>query len=827
MQLPVRDPVEVIAIVTGVMVAVPLLLERRRIPGTVGVLVAGAVLGPNGLGLLERSDAIVLLGTMGLIYLMFTAALEIDLAVLKRSRVQSVGFGLVTFALPQLAGTVVFRYLLGCGWPEAILVGSMLASHTLLAYPVASRLGLGKNGAVTAALGATIVTDTLSLLVLAVVAASTHGKLDRAFWLQLGISLAVYVGGIFVLVPQLARWFFRHVKPDGPSEFVFVLATVFAAASLSNAAGVEPIVGAFLAGLALNRSIPHGSPLMNRIVFTGEALFIPFFLLSVGMLLDVRIFAAGLHSWLVSIALVACVIGGKYVAAEAGRLLFGFKRGEARVVFGLTLAQAAATLATAMVGYRVGLFDEAIVNGAILMMLVTCVWAPMLVDRHGRALALAQERTVSGDAPPQRILVSLSHPETAAPLVDLVLLLRDEGQEQPVYPFTVVRDRDAGPESVAFAEKLLSHAVARCTAADVATQPVTRIDLNIAAALGRARRELRISDIVMGWSDKPSAQERLFGSVLEHLLEDRQFSLWMARLRHPLNTTKRVAFCVPPHAVQEPGFATAGAAVKLLASRLAAPLVVYTPAFEKVAVDRALDALAPQLDHETAALEGWALLATALGEHVSELDLLVVYTPRPGSLAATPAIARAPQRLAGRFPQANLLVVYPGDGAGAAERSGVAAVPAATVSARLRERDVVFGLGRMPVADGIAAVVEEGLGTRAGAVLEHLLPELLASAKDVAPGVVQVSGTADVTEPVVLVGSSAEGLGREQGTVHVVLVALRPPAEAPQAQVDRLAELGRLAQAPDLVARVQAATGPADVLAALRAADQIAVTPAA
>jgi hypothetical protein len=693
----------------------------------------------------------------------------------------------------------------------------MLASHTLIAYPVASRLGLSKNRAVTATLGATIVTDTLALLVLAVVASSHEGELSSDYWLRLSVSMGIYIAGIFILVPQLARWFFRRVRPDGPSEFMFVLATVFTCAGLSHGAGLEPIVGAFLAGLALNRSIPHESPLMNRIVFTGDALFIPFFLLSVGMLLDVRIFAAGLRSWLVSVAMVGCVIAGKYLATRLARAVFGYNRAEANVMFGLSLAQAAATLAAVMVGYRIGLLDDTVLNGAILMMLITCIWAPMLVDRHGRALALAEERApADADSRPQRILVSLSNAETAPPLVDLALVLRDGGQQQPVYPLTVVRDGGDNLESVAYAERMLSHAVLRCTSADVPSQPVTRIDVNVAAALRRARRELRISDIVMGWSDEPSAQDRVFGSFLEHLLEERDCALWMARARHPLNTTRRVVFAVPPHAVREAGFPAAAGAVKLVASRLGASLAAWAISADQEELGRHLEAASPTLEHQTRGLASWSLVAPALADdRVSDLDLLILYGARPGALAFSPGTDRVSRRIAARFPAANFLIVYPGEPAAATD------VQFRAVRARiprfLREESIVFGLGGMTFADGVVTALEEGLARRglttpSGAVLA----ELFASETELIGGVVLLHAGAEVDEAVVLVGASREGLDRHGASpAHLLFIVLKPPGESPQTHLDRLADIARLAGAPGVKDRVSAATSPAELLVAM------------
>ncbi|WP_454436474.1 cation:proton antiporter domain-containing protein [Thauera mechernichensis] len=434
--LPITDPVLVFALVALLILLAPIVMGRWRLPGTIGLLLAGAILGPNALGVLARDQSFVLFGTVGLLYIMFSAALEIDLVVLKRYRMHSLVFGLLTFAIPQGVGTLVGYYVLGFSLPAAILLASLFASHTLLAYPVTRQLGIAHNQAVTTAIGGTIITDTLALLVLAVIAASTRGDTGDYFWHTLVGSLVLY--GVIVLfgLPKLARWFFRNVGRNGVSEFVFVLSTVFGCAGMAHLAGSEPIVGAFLAGLALNRLIPHNSALMNRIQFTGEAIFIPFFLLSVGMLLDVSVLVADVRSLSIMLAMLTSVLVTKWLAAAATRVLLGYSREQAGLVFGLSVAQAAATLAATIVGYDLGLFDDAVVNGAIMMMLVTCIVAPLQVDHHGRKIArqsASNDNAVIGSK--QRILVSLSSRAPHKALLDLAMMLREPDQQQPIFPF--------------------------------------------------------------------------------------------------------------------------------------------------------------------------------------------------------------------------------------------------------------------------------------------------------------------------------------------------------------------------------------------------------
>lgn len=658
---PIQDPTLVFALVAALILLAPYLMGRWRLPGMIGLLLAGALLGPNAFGVLARDQSFVLFGNVGLLYIMFSAALEIDMALLRRYGAHSVVFGLLTFAIPQGLGVVVAHYLLGFDWPAAILLASMFASHTLLAYPIASRLGIARNRAVTAAIGGTILTDTLALLVLAAIASSVRGNMDDTFWYRLGVGLLLYVGLILVGLPRLGRWFFRNAGRDGVSEFVFVLATVFGCASLAHVAGAEPIVGAFLAGIALNRLIPHNSTLMSRIRFTGEAVFVPFFLLSVGMLLDYRVFFASFHGWAVAVGMVATVVLTKWLAAESTRLLLGYSRDQARVVFGLSVAQAAATLAATVVGFEIGLFDDAVVNGAVMMIIVTAMLAPWLVDRHGRNLALQTEPVEELPASTQRILVGLPEGRPAGPLLELALMVRDPASREPIYPLRVLEEGRDTAANIAAAEKALDEAAAQIAAADVAAQPVVRIDLNLPSGILRARRELRGTDVIMGWSGRTAGPALLFGTVVEKLLEDREYTLQVARFVAPLNTCRRVLLALPPYADHDPGFPIAASAIKRFANQVGGDLVVLLERRSEETVRGRLNALKPVGAARTKPLERWAGLMDAVASDVGPDDLLVLYGARPGSLAWRSSMGSLPARLAERFPQSNLLIVYPAE----------------------------------------------------------------------------------------------------------------------------------------------------------------------
>jgi len=658
--LPVTDPVLIVALAMGIFFLAPLAAQAVRVPGILGILVTGAIVGPNGLNLLARDQTIVLLGTWGLLYLMFLAGIEIDLHGFRKYRNRSVIFGALTFLLPQALGTWVGR-LLGYDWPTSILLASMFASHTLLAYPVAIRFGIGKNQAVTTAVGGTIITDTAALLVLAVIASSTRGELDTWFWIQLVVLLSIYVVTVWHGLPRLGRWLFRHERIGPTAEFVFVIAALFGGAFLAELAGVEAIVGAFLVGLALNRLIPEQSLMVNRIHFVGDAIFIPFFLLSVGMLVDVRVLAGDVKAWQVMIGMSITVMATKWMAAELSRRLFGYSSAEGWTVFGLTVPQAAATLAATLIGLEIGLFDDAILNGVIMMIFVTCLVGPWVVERYGRTVALEEgSKPYNPWDAPQRILVPMAKPASAPGLVDLSLMIREPDSNEPIYPLTVVPDLDDPGPIVADAEKMLAVAVEHATAAGVRVQPLTRIDLNFARGMARAATESRASALVIGWDGRPGPRRRIFGRVLDELLDRTKVELLVAKLGHPLATTERLVVVVPDGEQAIPGYLDAVRTVKRLANRLGAQVVGLAVDADPVRCQKDFEEMRPDAPVEFQRHEGWGGLSRTLKEMVVPDDLVVVLSARQGSVAWSPELDTLPGVLAALAPE-SFVMLYPAE----------------------------------------------------------------------------------------------------------------------------------------------------------------------
>jgi Kef-type K+ transport system membrane component KefB len=661
--LPITDPVLIFAIVSGLILLAPIVLGRWRLPGMIGLLIAGAVLGPNGFGVLARDMSFVLFGTVGLLYIMFTAALEVDMAVLKRSRTSTLIFGLLTFAVPMTLGILVARLILGFNWPASLLLASTFASHTLLTYPIASRLGLVRNPAVTTAVGGTIITDTLALLVLAVIAGMVRGEAGGAFWVQLIIGLTIYTAAILFVLPRVARWFFRYVARDGVAEFVFVLAVVFAISAAAHSAGSEPIVGAFLAGLALNRLIPHNGVLMNRIQFTGEAIFVPFFLLSVGMLLDVRIFLGGFEAWLVAGSMVVTVVTGKFLAAWLTGRVLGYNRDEYMLIFGLSVPQAAATLAATIVGFEIGLFDEFVVNGAIMMIFVSCILAPIVVQRHGREVALAEAiaPTEVDLLPPKRILVGASNPAVSQRLAELAILLRDPRSTEAVHLLRILPDGSVSSSAESAAQDSLASVASLLSAAEIKTESRVRPALSVGTGLLAARQEIEATDLLIGWPESGGTNQLLLGSLIQQLLRDRYFSLLVGRLPGSLHATKRIVLALPTHAAHEDGFLEAIRHLRHLAGQLAAPIHVLTERRASATFQVYFRDFELSENVKFHTIESWAKLPRGLAKGKQPDDLVIIYGIRRGGLSWSPGDDALPGKVAAALPSTNLLFYFPAE----------------------------------------------------------------------------------------------------------------------------------------------------------------------
>ena len=531
-----------------------------------GLIIAGAIIGPNGFNLVLRDSSIILSGTAGLLYIMFLAGLEIDLGDFKKNKWKSLTFGMYTFLVPMALGTLVGLYVLNFSMLTSILLASMFASHTLIAYPIISKLGITKDKAVGITVGGTMITDTLALLVLTVIVEMAVGDVDDWFWYRLGAAIILFFAFVMIVFPIVGRWFFKRCE-DNVSQYIFVLVMVFLGAYLAELAGLESIIGAFLAGMALNRLIPSTSPLMNRVEFVGNAIFIPFFLIGVGMLIDYRAFFTNWDTIKVGAVMIVVATVAKFVAAWLTQKTFRMSVDQRRVIFGLSNAQAAATLAAVMVGYNVilgetpagepiRLLNESVLNGTILMILVTCTMASFSAQKGAHNIAMndvSEEKEGTGEHQ-ERILIPVSYEKNVTELVNLSTAIKSKKNKNGLFALNVINNQASDDKAFKQSKKVLNMAVTTASATDNVLQDLLRYDLNVANAIISVIKEQGITDLVLGLHQGKGVVSSFLGNMTEAILGQSNVTTLIYRPIQPIATVKRHLVVVPARAEKEVGF---------------------------------------------------------------------------------------------------------------------------------------------------------------------------------------------------------------------------------------------------------------------------------
>jgi Kef-type K+ transport system membrane component KefB/nucleotide-binding universal stress UspA family protein len=657
---PITDPVAIFLVILAIMLVAPLLFERLRLPGIVGLILAGVIVGPHGFGLLERDGTIVLLGTVGLLFLMFMAGLATSLDDLKYNADKAVIFGLATFSVPMALGTAAMT-LLGYPFLAAVLVASCFASHTLLALPIVSKLGIMRSQSVTATLGGTLITNVLALLVLAVVVKAHQGNLTLGFWLFLIPSLGFYTFATLWGVPRLGRWFFRRFGHDEGAEFTFVVATLFVVSYFAKLIEIEPIIGAFLAGIAITQLIPQLSPLMNRIQFIGNTLFVPFFLISVGMLVNPLILFQEPKSLLVSAVMVGVAIVAKLIPAWGSGKLFRFDFSSIMVMFGLSVAQAASTLAAITVAYKIKLVDQLTVNGTIAMILVTCIASPWITDRWGQQIKSSSTRQpqagkLAQTQPRYRILVPVANPSTEDNLLQLALILvkRTNGTLLPLHVLIDTYEPISAAAKLQ-QERLLTTAETIAHAAVVNVEPIGRVDDSIDKGILRAAQERNANLIICGWKGYSTYRDNFFGSVIDNVARRTPIPMLITRFVQPIKSTQRVFLAISETETLATSFQQTLTLTRAVATELKATLQIL----QVLSNSSSSDTL------EISGLEPDVPVQRVRGNFVNQVsriletdDLLVLTHHAHPELLGAPTLGVAPEAIARQHPDISIIIVY-------------------------------------------------------------------------------------------------------------------------------------------------------------------------
>lgn len=661
---PITDPTWIFFLVLVIILFAPIVLERLRIPHIIGMILAGVVIGEHGLNILARDSSFELFGKVGLYYIMFLAGLEMNMEDFKSIRVKATVLGLLAFVIPLGIGVWTNLSLLGYGLVTSVLLASMYASHTLIAYPIVIRYGINRQRAVSIAVGGTAVTDTLTLLVLAVVGGMYKGDTSEMFWVLLVLKVIILSLVIIYLFPCIARWFFRRYS-DNVVQYIFVMAMVFLGAGLMEFVGMEGILGAFLAGLALNRLIPHVSPLMSHLEFVGNALFIPYFLIGVGMLINVNVLFGHIDSLKVASVMIVVALVGKWIASYLTQKIYRMRAVERDLMFGLSNAQAAATLAAVLVGYNIilpdgeRLLNDDVLNGTILLILVTCVVSSFTTEFAAKKMAM-DDAAVENDKAEEkeRFLIPIANPHTLESLMSLAMVVRDEKLSNNLVALSVINDSNDSARQEMRGKRNLERAAQIAASTSVRLKTVTRFDLNITTGILHTAKEYEATNIIIGLHNKTSIVDSFFGNLTENLLKNTYLQVMVARFQMPVNTLRRIIVAVPPKAEYEHGFTKWITHMCRMSSQLGCRVHFYAHPQTLGYIRGCI--LKKHKDTRVAysELEDWNDLLLLTGQ-VNNDHLLVIISARRGSISYDSSFERLPMQISRYFNNNSIMLLYP------------------------------------------------------------------------------------------------------------------------------------------------------------------------
>ena len=662
---PITDPTLIFFVVLLMILLSPIIMGRLRIPHIIGMVLAGVVVGQYGLDILERDASFELFGRVGLYYIMFLAGLEMDMEGLKKNRNRVAVFGLLTFLIPFAMTYAMASGLLHYTPLGSLLLAAIMASNTLIAYPIVGRYGLTRHTSSTLSVGSSMMALFLALIVMASIVNSFHGGSGIGFWLLFVVKFAAYCAGLILVIPRLTRWFLRRYS-DAVMQFIFILATVFLSAVLSDAVGLEGIFGAFMSGLILNRFVPKVSPLMNRIEFTGNALFIPYFLIGVGMLINVRLLFAGSRILWVVFCLVFFGTLGKAVAAYLAARLFRMPWLSGHMMFGLTSAHAAGAIAMVMVGRQLEtapgryLFGDEVLNGIVIMILFTCVISTVITERAAQRLRLQEkeEPQLKKDIDDEKILIPVKYREYADNLVTMATMMRNPRSRRELVALNVVYDDVNMRHNQAEGQRLLDHLQHLASASDVPMTTQVRIAANIANGIKHAFKEFQASEILMGLHFHKEVSRGFWGEFTRSLYNGLSRQIIITRIMQPLNTIRRIQVAVPSRAEFEPGFYRWLERLARMAGNLECRVVFHGRQDTLQLVKEFIRNRFPSVRAEYEELEHWNELPE-LATRVREDHLFVIVTARKGTISYKSAMERLPDEVNKCFKGKTLMIIFP------------------------------------------------------------------------------------------------------------------------------------------------------------------------
>ena len=652
-------------VVLCIILFAPIVMGKLRIPHIVGMVLAGVVIGPYGLNVLAKDDSFDLFGHVGLFYIMFLAGLEMNMANFMKNKARTVTHGIMAFVIPMLMGFFINRAVLEYSVMTSVLLASMYASHTIIAYPIIMRYGLTRQRSVTIAVGATAITDTLTLLVLAIIGGLFKGDITGGFWLMLFLKIAVVFFVIFFIFPRIARHFF-HRYEDNVAQFIFVLAMTFLGAWLMELIGMEGLLGAFLTGLVLNRFVPNVSPLMTHLEFVGNAIFIPYFLIGVGMLVNVKLLFGGWDSLQVAAVMILVALTSKWIASLFTQKLFGMRGVEREMIYGLSNAQAGATLAAVMVGYNLitpggqRLLNDDVLNGTVILILVTCVFSSFTTELASKRIALENQAAVPEDeaSDDEKIMINLKHSETAEMLMGLAILMRNRMLNRGVVALNVVYDDINRLQYQEKGRRLLERVTKVANYAGVGVQTQVRIATNIINGIKHAFKEFNASEMIIGMHKSEDSAKKFWGEFIPGLFNGLSRQITIVRCLRPLNTLRRIQVAVPSRAEFEPGFYRWMERLARIAENLDCRIQFHAKRETLSLINEYIQHRHPNVRAEYTFMAHWIDIAN-LSDGVADDHLFVVITARKGTISYKSALERLPEELTTYFSGKSLMIIFP------------------------------------------------------------------------------------------------------------------------------------------------------------------------
>lgn len=663
---PITNPTLIFFLVLCIILFAPIIMGKLRIPHIIGMVLAGVLIGQYGFNVLERDSSFELFGKVGLFYIMFLAGLEIDMQGLKSNGPKVVGFGLLTFFIPFLMVYLSCVYILGYSPLASLLLGSIMGSNTLIAYPIVCKYGLQKHSSVTMCVGASMISLTFALVVLAAVVGAFNNGTGIGFWIVFILKFAVLVVGGAIVIPRITRWFLRRYS-DAVMQYIFIMSIMFFTAAASEMLGIEGVFGAFYAGLILNRYIPHVSPLMNRIEFIGNALFIPYFLIGVGMLINMRVLFTGWHTALIVFCFVFFGTFGKAIAAYITSYGLRIPVTHGHMMFGLTSAHAAGSIAIVMVGIKLKvegggfLMNDDMLNGVVMMILFTCVIGSLITEKASQDIVL-KESSLNGDNKEQgddeKILMPVKYPETAETLLNIAILMRNQKLNRGLVGLNVVFDDESRLAHQSRGKALLEKLTRQASAADVRMQTQVRIATNIANGIKHAFKEYNASEIIMGMHIHKEVSKRFWGEFIQSLFNGLNRQIILARCVQPLNTLRRIQVAVPSRAEFEPGFYRWLERLSRLASNLECRIQFHGKQETLDLIKEYVQNRHPNVRTEYTLMAHWNELPK-LASSISEDHLFVVVTARKGTVSYKLALERLPDEITQFFSGKSIMIIFP------------------------------------------------------------------------------------------------------------------------------------------------------------------------